>query len=112
MPRLLLACAGAALLMSGCATLPDHARYPGARGGPSDGPTCADRSADATLRSSLAASRLAEDALLVQLRDARGDMVTAGLRHLRVERKPTQCTPIDVLGHEVHCKASGSVCGR
>ena len=103
-----VAVALAAGLISGCATLQEQGAD---NQGPSDGLTCAGRSYDATLADSGTARQIAETALLSQLADARGDMITAGFHRLRYERTPTQCMPLG-LGGETHCRAAGTVCGR
>lgn len=96
----------AASLLAGCASLSER-RAPD--GKPADGLTCADLKYDATLSDGAAARRIAETTLASQLADMRGSMVTAGLKRLRYEYKPTQCMP---LGREIHCRAVAAVCGR
>lgn len=96
----------ASALLAGCASLSGRGAPDGK---PADGLTCADASYNATLRDGAAARQIAESSLLGQLADLRGAMVSAGLKRLRYEHKPTQCAPI---GREIHCKASASVCGR
>ena len=103
-----LAVALAAGLLSGCATLQEQAA---GNQSPNDGLTCADRSYDATLADGGTARQIAETALLAQLADARGDMISAGFHRLRYERTHTQCMPLG-LGGETHCRAAGTVCGR
>jgi hypothetical protein len=108
----------AVLVLGGCADLSGESapasRLAGAaaKHAPNDGLTCAEASYGATLRDAAAARTIVETALRAQVADARGDMVTAGFRQLRAEYRPTQCAPTGMLTHEVHCKATASVCGR
>ena len=99
----------AAGLMGGCTSFPQD-------GLPQDGAvrgqrpiTCADRGYSATLGDGSAARGIAEASLAATLKDARGDMLRAGFKRLRTEFQPTRC---EVLGREIHCRATGSVCGR
>ena len=109
MSRRSLSVALAVAFLGGCASLPQD-------GLPQDGAvrgrrpiTCADRSYSATLDDGRAARGIAEASLAATLKDTRGDMLRAGLTRLRTELKPTRC---EALGQEIHCQATGSVCGH
>lgn len=98
----------AAVFLCGCATFDPHGP-PGAK--IAQGPTCAEASYHATLADGAAARGIAEAALLNQIKDLRGDMLTAGLRRLRTEHQATRCEAIGAFGGAIYCQATASVCG-
>ena len=104
MSRCLLSVALATAVLGGCASFPHDTAGRGPRS-----PTCADRSYSATLGDGRAARGIAEASLSNVLVDARGDMLRAGFTRLRTEHRPTRC---EALGGEIHCQATGSVCGH
>jgi hypothetical protein len=103
-----------ALMGGGCTTLaPESGGRPSPLSStPRASITCADVSYSATTADANTSRQIAEAAVIDRLRDARGDMLTAGFKKLRSERPTTRCDMTGGFGGEVHCKATASVCGR
>ncbi len=76
---------------------------------------CDTVSASGTTYGQFRARQFAEKSLRFQIADLRGDLVSSGLRRVRVIAKRTTCRPYNVFGAGTsltNCVAEARLCGR
>lgn len=73
---------------------------------------CETVTADATATTERSARAIAEKALRAEVGDAKGDIVSSGLKRARMKAHETRCRPYSLTGTLVQCRAAARVCGR
>lgn len=73
---------------------------------------CETVTADATASTERSARAIAEKALRNEIGDAKGDLVSSGLKRARIKARETRCRPYSLTSTLVQCRAAARVCGR